>query len=202
MKLAVFDMMKCKYITFPLLLLSLFAMQAQEVKYEREFRINRPDFPEQSMALLAPYLEDARRLKFYKELDGEKERFEAKYRRDGYYFSVEFDKKGQLLDSEIAIRKKEVPGSAWDLIEGHLEDNFRRYRVRKIQRRFPAKEGSPDITLKQAAAIEHLDHVKYELVISGKRDKGYREYELVFDADGHFERERIFAPSSYEHVLY
>lgn len=194
-------MMKFKTSFILLLCISSLSL-AQEIKYEREFRIRGSDFPENAMALLLPYLEDARRIKFYKELDGKNERYEAKYKREGYYFSVEFDNEGKLLDTEIAIRKKEIPEATRDLIESHLDENFRRYRLRKIQRRFPATDMRPEDALEEAAEIEHRAHVKYELVITGKKDKGYREYELIFDADGSFVKEKIFAPSSYEHVLY
>ena len=73
----------------------VFSALAQE-KYEREHRINKKQFPEKALNYIAENLEDAKRIRFYRETDSSKTSYEVKFKKDRLHYSVEFDKDGKL----------------------------------------------------------------------------------------------------------
>lgn len=57
-------------------------------------------------------------------------------------------------------------------------------------------------TLQEAFQNLILPYINYEFIIAGKEEKGFVEYELLFDATGKFLGKRKSIPQKYDHVLY
>ena len=83
-------------------------MTAQN-KEEFEKRIDAKAVPENAVEAIQPFLKEAKRIRWYHEYDGDKESFECKFKKFGYWFSVEFDKEGLLEDVEIKIKYHTLP---------------------------------------------------------------------------------------------
>lgn len=172
-------------------------------KYEREFRIKKSQFPESAHAFIKEKLVGAKRVRFYKEIDSNKTSYEAKFKKDRLHYSVEFNKEGDLEDIEILIKEIDIPEESLSKIQMYLEKNFLRSRIRKIQQQYPvASFENAEITLRNAFQNLLLPEIKYELIVAGKKDKGYMDYEILFDATGKFLNLRKSLPPNYDHVLY
>lgn len=177
-------------------------MQAQD-KYEREFRIRKAQFPESAYEAVEGYLNKARRIRFYKEIDSSRQSFEIKFKKDRLHYSIEFDPSGALEDVEIRVRAVDLPNASYEAIESFLEATFDKHRIRKIQQQYPRNAFSSDKeTLTKAFQNLLLPQLQYELIIMGRKEAGYNEYEVLFDSEGSFIKLRKALPANYDHVLY
>ncbi|MEL6918345.1 MAG: hypothetical protein AAFO99_11520, partial [Bacteroidota bacterium] len=143
-------------------------------KYEREQRILRHQFPEKALNYLSKEIEGAKRIRFYKEMDSIKISFEAKFKKERLWYSVEFDKEGELEDVEINIEETDIPKASWENINIYLNNTFIKKRIKKIQQQYPSsREESTALTLKNAFQNLLLPSIRYEIIVSGKKEKVY-----------------------------
>ena len=185
-----------------LIFFCVFSALAQD-KYEREHRIKKTQFPEKALNYIAENLEDAKRIRFYRETDSSKTSYEVKFKKDRLHYSVEFDKGGKLEDIEILIKAIDIPEESFSRMNDYLEENFSKYRIRRMQQQYPVNpEEDVETTIKNAFQNLMLPSIKYEFIISGKKDEEYEQFEILFDARGKFERIRKSLPPNYDHVLY
>jgi len=178
---------------------SLFSQKKQE----REFRILASQFPVEAHKLIESELEDVKRLRFYKEIDGEKESYEAKFKKDRLWYSIEFNKIGVLEDVEITIKAIDVPEDTFDKITSYLNKSFTKYRIKKIQQQYVSKSPTTTkTTIKNAFQNLLLPTINYEIMVGGKQESGYLTYEILYNATGDFQKLRQSLPPNYDHVLY
>ena len=197
------ETMKNKIFALPLVLLlcSCFIASAQN-KYEREYRIRKSQFPKAALAVLKGELPKVKRLKFYKETDSAKTSFEAKFKKDKLWYSVEFDKDGHLEDIEVLIKQVDIPSDAFAKMTLYFNDQFSKYRIKKIQQQYPADRKKLKETFRNAFQNLLLPSLNYELIVAGKKTENYFDYEILFDAAGNFKKIRKSLPPNYDHVLY
>ena len=188
-------------ILLVLFLLIGVAASAQN-KYEREYRIKKSQFPANALGYIEAKLQEARHVRFYKETDSTKVSYEAKFKKDRLKYSVEFSEKGILEDIEILIKPVDIPNDTFQRINQYLQDRFVKYRIQKIQQQYPVGNKNVETTVKNAFQNLMLPDIKYEIIVSGKKTKGYAQFEIVFDAAGNFEKIRKSLPPNYDHVLY
>lgn len=178
------------------------ALLAQN-KYEREYRIRKSQFPEKALNYISEKLQDAKRIRFYKETDSSKTSYEAKFKKDRLWYSVEFSEKGALEDIEVLIKPVDIPNDSFSRIEAYLSDYFVKYRIRRLQQQYPiTNEESPETTIKNAFQNLMLPSINYELIVSGKKESIFEQFEILFDANGNFISIRKSLPPNYDHVLY
>ncbi|MBU2974517.1 hypothetical protein [Zobellia sp. B3R18] len=195
--------MNFKSVSFLVLFFTLFTSMAfAQIKDEREHRIRKSQFPENARLFIHQKLINAKRIRFYKEIDGDKISYETKFKKDRLKYSIEFDAQGKLEDIEITITSVDIPNEAYAKITSYLENNFKKYRIQKIQQQYIADENDIDQTLKNAFQNLMLPSIKYELIIDGKREKSFEEFEILFNAEGKFELIKKALPPNYDHVLY
>lgn len=200
MKLAALDILKYSCL-FLLFCLSCYSIQGQD-KREMEFKIRRTELPAQAHMHLQPYLHDAKRLRYYKEIDGDKESFEVKFKKRRLHYSVEFDNSGVLEDVEFKIQSVDIPEESWTNMLGYFKDNFQKYTIKKIQQQYPLQHGDVAKTLEEAFQNLILPYINYELVFAAKKERGYQQYEILFNAKGQFLKLRKSFVAKYDHVLY
>jgi hypothetical protein len=190
-------------VIFLLFLLMNTCLGMAQNKYEREFRIRKDQFPAVAHDLIQEYIRDAKRLRFYKEVDSAKTSFEAKFKKDRLWYSVEFDEEGNLEDIEILIEPVDVPSDTFAKIEQYLKGKFSKHKITRLQQQYLATPKEPvEKTLKNAFQNLMLPYINYELMVSGKKDKSYVQFEILFDAQGNFLMQRRSLPPNYDHVLY
>lgn len=171
-------------------------------KYEREYRIRKSQFPANALELIEEKITDARRIKFYKETDSTKVSYEAKLKKGRLWYSIEFGKDGVLEDIEILIKTTDIPDATLSKIEAYLDSNFKKYRIKRLQQQYPARTDALETTLRNAFQNLILPTNNYEIMVAGKREDGYMDYEILFDAEGNFRSQRKSLPPNYDHVLY
>ena len=148
-------------------------------------------------------IQDAKRVRFYKETDSAKTSYEAKLKKGKLHYSVEFNEQGHLEDIEILIKPIDIPQESLEAIHKYLGSQFVKFRIRKIQQQYPVSpEEDQDLTLKNAFQNLLLPSINYELIIAGKKEKSFADYEVLFNAEGAFIRLRKSLPANYDHVLY
>jgi hypothetical protein len=174
-----------------------------QYKYEREHRIRKVQFPQNALKYIDEKLDDAKRIRFYKETDSIKVSYEAKFKKDRLWYSVEFDQEGKLEDIEILIKPIDIPDDCFAKIETYLSSHFKKYRIRRLQQQYPISTGeSVQTTIKNAFQNLMLPSINYEFIVAGKKNKVYEQFEILFDAKGNFKHMRKSLPPNYDHVLY
>ncbi|WP_299800468.1 hypothetical protein [uncultured Maribacter sp.] len=179
-----------------------FQLGHSQYKYEREHRILKSQFPAEAIATIEENITDFKRIKFYKETDSIKISYEAKLKKDKLWYSIEFDKDGLLEDIEILIKTADIPNDTYTNMEIYLNNNFIKYRIKRLQQQYPSNSDTIEETFKNAFQNLILPYNNYEIVIVGRKEEGYLDYEILFDADGNFKQIRTSLPPNYDHVLY
>lgn len=179
-----------------------FQLGHSQYKYEREYRILKSQFPVSAIANIEKNVADFKRIKFYKETDSTKISYEAKLKKAKLWYSIEFNEEGTLEDIEILIKPTDVPNDTYTKIISYLNDNFTKYKIKRLQQQYPSNNDNVDEIFKNAFQNLILPTNNYEIVVVGKKDKGYLDYEILFDADGNFKKIRTSLPPNYDHVLY
>jgi hypothetical protein len=199
------NLLLLKKIYVYLILVSVFAccqLSFAQKTYEREFRIRKSQFPSAAHTVIKDNIEGVKRLKFYQETDSNKVNFNAKLKKDKLWYNLEFDKEGALEKIEIFINSTDIPNDTYLNIENYLNNNFSKYRIKKLLQQYYSNSDTLEETFKNAFQNLILSSNMYEIVIAGKKEKGYLDYEIQFDADGNFKKMRTALPSNYDHVLY
>ena len=179
-----------------------FQLAHSQYKYEKEHRILKSQFPTEAIAIIEENITDYKRIKFYKETDSIKISYEAKLKKDKLWYSIEFNEDGKLEDIEILIKSTDIPNDTYSNIEHYLNNNFTKYRIKRLQQQYPSTNDSLDEIFKNAFQNLILSSNNYEFVVVGRKEKGYLDYEILFDADGNFKQIRTSLPPNYDHVLY
>lgn len=191
-----------RYKFFFILLFIGCSISAQN-KQEREYRILKSQFPEKALAQIQEKLEDAKRIRFYKEIDIEKSSYEAKFKKDRLWYSIKFSENGELEDIEISIKPIDIPEDIFLNITTYLKKNFTKYRIRKIQQQYSVNDiEDSETTIKNAFQNLMLPFIKYELFITAKKEKTNEQFDILFDAEGAFKNLQKSLPPNYDHVLY
>lgn len=194
-------MTKYKSFLFTIFVMVGFVSSAQN-KYERESRISKSVFPTNALETITPYLENAKKIRFYQEIDSVKQSFEVKLKKGKLRYSVEFDKNGTLEDIEFLIGENDIPDESWAKIEDYLNTNFQKIRVKRIQQQYPVGHADHSVILKEAFQNLILDYINYELVFSAKINSGFQTYEALFNSTGALIKLRQSFSPKYDHLLY
>lgn len=183
-----------RFNLYLLLLFTSFSLMAQEKK-EYEKRIPKTEFPAQALELLNPYMANAKRLRFYKEFDGKNESYEAKFKMDKQWFSVEFYAEGMLQDIEMKVKFKHLPDAVSQKISNYFKEQYDRWKIEKTQLQYQ------DITvLLSNSHVENFNGL--EIILATKTNGKLTKYELNFDSEGNFISKRKVVRRSYDFLLF
>ena len=196
-------MMRCRSLPVLVLVLFQFSMVNSQVKVEREHRIKKNQFPETAHEFIQEKLAEAKKIRFYKETDTTKISYEAKFKKDKLYYSIEFDESGKLEDIEISIKEVDVPEDSWSKITKFLNEKFTKFKIRKIQQQYPiTSDETAETTLNNAFQNLLIPSLNYELMVRGKIQDVHSDFEILFGAEGDFIKMKESLPANYDHVLY
>jgi hypothetical protein len=168
------------------LLLSLTARAQAQQKFEKEYRLKTEEVP-----LLARQFVDSldfdRRVRWYMEISQDGKTVEAKSRRDGSRYSIEFDTTGTLQDVEIEIRFGDVPEKLRETITQKLDAELDRVRITKIQEQLTGSKKNILDYLKGSQDKTGLT-TRYEAIVRGSKDGERNEFEYTFSLEGEIEK--------------
>jgi hypothetical protein len=159
--------------------------------------------PIASLKLLEDSIENAKRLRYYKEKDTSENRYSTKFKKDRLWYFMNFDNVGSLINIEIIIRPLDIPSDAYATIENYLNASFTTYKVKEIRQQYQTTETeSLEKTLRNAFQNLLLPDLRYNFIITGKKTKQKIDYEVLFDAEGKFKAISQRLPPNYDRVLY
>jgi hypothetical protein len=172
-------------------------------KYEKEERIDVSEFPKVAQNYFNTISDQVNYLKYYKEIDGDKQSFEVKFKLKKQYYSVEFDTLGIIEDIEIVIKKKHIPQAVLNNISSYFNESFKKHRLIKIQKQYIKTSNKTDLQfLQQILTNINEKNTNYEIISEVKTNEGRTLKEFIFNSNGTFEKSRTVTSSSYEHALY
>jgi hypothetical protein len=192
---------------FNIIILILFycSLSFSQVKNEKEERIEASEFPKNSLLYLNAIATRAKNIKYYKETDGEKSSYEAKFKLNKLHYSIEFNTLGKLEDIEIVIKEKHIPEPILNKIMDYYKNKYAKVRFIKIQKQFVNTSDKSDhefLNYVLDNPIGKNTHFEIIAEIKTKEDKTRLLKEFTFENTGKFEKSRPISSSSYEHALY
>lgn len=190
---------KAGALTSVMLVIGIVSMHAQ-VKYEGEQKVNQSEVPPAAIDWLCSGFDNMKRLKWYEQFSTGQRSYEAKFKMEGYRYSVAFDTTGNILDIEILLKRAEMEQDALQAIGQHLDANYDRWRLRKIQLQYTGTQPAWDEFLnnKYSDALQ----VKYEIEYYGKKDDSKLLWEGWFDKTGEFISKRQITTKSADNLNY
>lgn len=165
----------------PALLIAAPAALSQ-VKYEREIRIRPAEVSAGARAFAEAAL-PAQKIRWYREINVDFFSYEAKAKKDGRRYSIEFDTSGRVEDVE-----KEIEFSALNAILKHKIDStlsglFSRHHIVKTQLQWTGE--APALQdLVRSGATEKTYTERVEIVYKCREHSRHKLYEALFDAAG------------------
>lgn len=192
-----------------LVIVSLFGLPllsaAQDVKNEVEESIQPQQMPQKALELLAPLLKNASKVHFYRETDGQQVSFESKLKWQGNNYSIEFHADGSLMDVEQTVSYRSLPQETRKQVTDYLQKEFNRFKVRKVQLQFSAKEvdqADTDVMKRVMEGDQIRLTVRYEMEIDGRIGPNVGAYELLFNKEGQLLSKRTVIRRSLDNILY
>ncbi len=191
---------------FKILLVVLFAFakanfiqaQSSNLKFEKEERIKKEEFPVDAL----PYIQqlaEGRRIKYYREFDGERTSYEAKFKIKLRKYSIEYDRDGNLEDIEIEVSKRQLPKMEWVKIQSRLDEYAKRWKVEKIQWQYVNSNDDLD---ELALQIARKNYENIEMIVAFKDKRNIYRKELLLTRTGEVLQERDVKRRVYDFLLF
>lgn len=171
------------FISLLLGLLCFLNLQGQNhLKFEKEFSIRRQHLPEKADIFISPLLNDAKKIRFYKEYDLKTISYECKLKLENRKVSIEFDSAGSIMDVELLVTHSEINESIWLAIQNILKTDFKKHKITRIQKQFSNKELRADGASYIFNIVKpHADMpCNYEIVVEGNKDGQFLTFEYLF----------------------
>jgi hypothetical protein len=174
-----------------------------QTKTEREYRIKTDTIAENACVFInqSGFLEDKTRVKWFREESNDGTTIEAKFSQSGNDFSIEFSEEGELLDVEIEIPKDEIPEGTLKKIEQHLEEEFSKWKIKRVQRQWVGAEADVINSIKQKSVQEGVEE-NFELIVKGRSKDAKSYFEFLFDASGKMLRKERIVESASDILIY
>lgn len=174
-----------------------------QIKTEYEQRISMDSFPQQARIVLSTLPKGIKKQRFFKELSADKISYEAKFKYDKKYFSIEFSETGVLEDVEVNIKEQSIPTELRTTMNAHFKSNYKKYRWLKIQEQFIYTGQLPEGEFIRTVLQGNCTKAPfYEIITEVKKNRSYLLMEYNFNDEGQKITEKLIDPESYAHVLY
>ncbi|SCY37147.1 hypothetical protein SAMN05192588_2533 [Nonlabens sp. Hel1_33_55] len=171
--------------------------QSSKIKIEKEERIQQEALPLPIIEAVTQVSED-RKVKYYKEIDGEKISFEGKFKKAGNRYSMEFDVVGNFEDLEVEVKKRSVDKLLWNAISLKLDSISSRWRTEKIQEQY-----LPESTMEKfKEKLKSSNFENLEIIAAFKKDGKILRKELLFSAAGALIQMREVKRIAYDFLLF
>ncbi|GAB5563665.1 MAG: hypothetical protein Wins2KO_07280 [Winogradskyella sp.] len=186
-----------------LILLFIIQFSFSQTKNEKEERIPKELFPTRALKLINNLHTNCKRIRFYKETDGDKKSYEVKFKYQKKKYSIEFSEDGILEDIEVLIKFKNLEKVIRANIKTHFKSSYKKYKLIKVQAQYLSQNDADlDKFIEDVLNNNEAIQPNFE-IIAEVRDVKKREIkEFTFNSKGEFIKDRTLEPESYEHVLY
>ena len=167
------------------IVLPFFFIAAMAVAQVEVTRIQPSEFPSSAYAAIEPYMANSRRVKFYRDNNGENPLYIVKFKKDRLKYRAAFNADSELKYAEFIISPVDIPDETYQNMMNSLANEFMKYKVREIRQTYnkPAQQET-EILLKKAFQNLLLPTVKYKLLVRAKKEGPWTEYEMMYHSDG------------------
>ncbi len=178
---------------------------SQAIKDEVEESIAEQEMPEAALALLSPLLNEASAIRFYRETDNQQRSYECKMIWRGNDYSIEFHEDGSLMDIEQLVSFRSLSPVLREKINKHLSQEYRRFKIRKVQKQYSAEETNE---ADKEAIEEFMEkdqddlRIRYEIEVDIKSREAVGSFEMLWDDEGNFLEKRKIIRRSLDNLLY
>ncbi len=128
-----------------------------------------------------------RRVRWYMEISQDGKSVEAKSKRNGQRYSIEFDSTGILQDVEIEVRFGTIPEKLRETITQNLDVELDRFRITKTQEQLTGARKDLLTYLKGGPDKTGLT-TRYEAIVRGTKNGERNEFEYTFSLSGEIEK--------------
>lgn len=195
--------MKCKFILFFLFTFIFSILVISQTKDEREERIKFTDLPKPVKTIAERLPQKVRRIKFYRETDGNKKSFEIKLKYKGLRYSIECSEIGVLEDIEVLTKFTFLDHKVRNEIVNYFKQNYLKNKILKVQKQYVFDNSSDASKFIENVLIQKIKTpYNYEIIAEIKTLEKRVLKEFTFNTQGLFKNFRIVIPTSYEYVLY
>ncbi len=186
-----------------MVILTNVSSMAQDEKREYEQSIKKRDLPDKILESIEPFLEDAARVRYYYETDGDAETYEVKGKFDKRFFSIEYQKDGTLIDIEKLIDFEEIEEEARKHISEYLQENYDKYVFTRVQQQYyPQKIDAEDAVEDFSDRDFENFETRYELEVDTRAGNTLGSFELLFDHNGKFMEKRKILKRGEDNIFY
>jgi|SRR5690606_13810611 len=166
------------YLMFGIFFNNLFSQE----KYEKESRLKQDDVPYSALNFIDS-LSLKNKVKWYLEEGIESKSVEAKFKRNGKKYSVEFDTFGNIEDVEIEMKWDDLQGPLKKPISTRLNEDCIKHKIVKTQIQYTGNRVALFLKLLGGEPIGNLT-VKYEIVVKCRSEKNTELFEYLFTDKG------------------
>lgn len=185
------DMKKQLFFYFFSFILSVSSFS--QIKIEREFKIQKKEVPKPAVSFIDSI--KTKHIKWYKEINEDRETYEAKFHFKGKEYSIEFDTTGKIYDVEFIISTKSIASHALKKITTHLDSTFQNWKFEKIQLQYTGSEKALMKSVKNGTE-QDIQQI-YEIVIDCNDNGTFKSYEYTFNTMGEkIEQKEIIEPQT------
>lgn len=188
-----------KFLLVLVLQCQLYSSLAQS-KYEKETRLKENEVPLNAMKFVDS-LGFSKKVKWYKEQGFDRTSVEAKVKKDGQKYSIEFSTDGTFEDVEIVHKLDELPLDTRTSLLNFLEEKYGKFSIEKIQVQYSGNQSKVLHFLIHDASKKEID-VHFEVVISAKVDGAFEMYEYLFSESGDFVNRSKIVLKSTDNIVY
>ena len=167
------------------LILCVHATFAQQ-KFEKEYQLKTSEVPLRTRQFVDS-LDFDHRVKWYMEISQSGTSVEAKGRRDGKRYSVEFDTTGKIQDVEIEIPYGAIPNEVQNTMTQQLRGEFDTYRILKMQQQLTGSRNELLTYLTKPRGTS-APTIRYEATVKGSKSGERNEFEYTFSLLGEIEK--------------
>ncbi|NRB60608.1 MAG: hypothetical protein HRU50_11805 [Winogradskyella sp.] len=186
-----------------LILLFIIQLSFSQTKNKKEERIPKDQFPDQALELINELPTNCKRIRFYKETDGDKKSYEVKFKYQKKNYSIEFSEDGILEDIEVLIKFKNLEKVIRANIKTHFKSYYKTYKLIKVQAQY-LYQNDVDFNEFTKYVLNNTKELQpnFEIIAEVREVKKREIKEFTYNSKGEFIKDITLEPESYEHVLY
>ena len=184
-------------------ILSGFCAIAQDKKRESEQAIKKHELPTEILRSAGAFIQDAVRLRYYYETDGDMESYEIKGRIEKKDYSIEYRKDGTLIDIEKLLDFEEIREEARKNITNYLQEKYDKYVFTRVQQQYHPQQAEATEALKNFKDKNFEDfEIRYELEVDTRANRKLNSFELLFDKNGKLLQQREIVRRAGDNIYY
>lgn len=177
---------KLLFLLISLMLAGVSSLAQSDTKREFEQSVKPGQVPEAILNVLTPFIEQGRRIKYFKESDGENISWEIKMRYQGRQFSIEFYEDSRLKNIEELVGWNRLERGPRNSLGAFFESNYQRFRIKRFQKQYiPDKDQEVGTFISKVLSVEGLppDGYEVEAEVRSKETREFGFFEYLFDQD-------------------